>query len=139
VPGICSYGRELLPQAHFHADESCLERSYDLVVASSSLQYSERWRDVLAGLARAAGDYLYLARVPVVLRSPSFVVLQRAHRYGLGTEFLSWALNRDELMAAASHARLELLREFLFGERSDIRGSPEQDETRGFLFRRGGA
>jgi putative methyltransferase (TIGR04325 family) len=135
VPAVCSYGRELLPQAHFYADESCLARSYDLVVASSSLQYSEPWRDVLAGLSRAAGGYLYLARVPVVLRSPSFVVLQRPYRYGLGTEFLSWVFNRDELLEAASSGGLALVREFVFGEKSDIRGSPEQDETRGFLFR----
>lgn len=135
MPEVCAYGRELLPQAHFHADDTCLERSYDLVVASSSLQYSEQWPEVLAALAGAAREYLYLARVPVVLRSSSFVVLQRAQRHGLGTEFLSWVFNRDELVAAASQARLELVREFLFGERSNIRGSPEQDETRGFLFR----
>jgi putative methyltransferase (TIGR04325 family) len=139
VPVVCSHGREVLPQAHFYEDESCLERSYDLVVASSSLQYSERWQDVLAGLAYAAGDYLYLARVPVVSASTSFVVLQRAYRYGFGTEFLSWVFNREELLQAAAQARLELVREFVFGERSDIRGSPEQDETRGFLFRPGGA
>jgi putative methyltransferase (TIGR04325 family) len=135
VPALCSYGRGLLPQAHFYADESCLGRSYDLVVASSSLQYSEHWRDVLAGLSGAAGGYLYLARIPVVLRSPSFVVLQRAYRYGLGTEFLSWVFSRDELLEAASSAGLTLVRELVFGEKSDIRGSPEQDETRGFLFR----
>jgi hypothetical protein len=73
--------------------------------------------------------------VPVVLQSPSFVVLQRAYRYGLGTEFLSWVLNRDELLETAAAAGMELVRELVFGERSDIRGSPEQDETRGYLFR----
>jgi putative methyltransferase (TIGR04325 family) len=135
LPALCAYGREVLPGAEFHEDDSCLARRYDLVVASSSLQYSERWRDVLAGLAGATGDYLYLGRVPAVLTSPSFVVLQRAQRYGLGTEFLSWVLNRDEVVGAAQAAGLELVREFLFGEKSKIRGAPEQDETRGFLFR----
>jgi putative methyltransferase (TIGR04325 family) len=137
LPALCSYGREALPEAHFHEDESCLERRYDLVVASSSLQYSENWSEVLHRLAGVAAGYLYLARVPVVLQAPSFVVLQRAQRYGLGTEFLSWVFNRDEILSAASSAGAELLREFVFGEKSEIRGSPEQDETRGFLFRAG--
>ena len=30
---------------------------------------------------------------------------------------------------------MELVRELIFGERSDVRGAPEQDETRGYLFR----
>jgi putative methyltransferase (TIGR04325 family) len=135
LPALCSYGREALPQARFHEDESCLERRYDLVLASSSLQYSENWSEVLERLAGATGRYLYLARVPVVLRYPSFVVLQRAYRYGLGTEFLSWVFNRDELLEAASRSGTKLVREFVFGEKSEIRGAPEQDETRGFLFR----
>jgi putative methyltransferase (TIGR04325 family) len=135
LPALCAFGREAMPSARFHEDESCLDRGYDLVVASSSLQYSEHWRDVLGRLAGSADGYLYLARVPVVLQSPSFVVLQRAYRYGLGTEFLSWVLNRDELLETAAAAGMELVRELVFGERSDIRGSPEQDETRGYLFR----
>ena len=138
LPALCAYGREAMPEAHFHEDDACLERRYDLVVASSSLQYSEHWQDVLDGLAGAADGYLYLARVPTILRSPSFVVLQRAQRYGLGTEFLSWVFNRDELLEAISGSGLELVRELVFGERSDVRGSPEQDETRGFLFRPSG-
>ena len=135
LPAVCAYGREALPNARFHDDDSCLDRRYDLVVASSSLQYSERWQDVLGRLAGAAESYLYLARVPVVLQSRSFVVLQRAYRYGFETEFLSWVFKRDELLGAASGSGLELVREFVFGERSDVRGAPEQDETRGFLFR----
>ena len=136
LPAICAYGRDALPAAGFHDDDSCLDRRYDLVVASSSLQYSEHWRDVLGKLADAVESYLYLARVPVVLRTPSFVVLQRAYRYGFETEFLGWVFNRDELVSAVSASGLGLVRELVFGERSDVRGAPEPDETRGFLFRR---
>jgi putative methyltransferase (TIGR04325 family) len=136
LPAICAYGREALPEATFHDDDACLDRRYDLVVASSSLQYSEQWREVLVRLAGAAEGYLYLARVPVVLRSPSFVVLQRAYRYGFETEFLSWVFNRDELLTAVSDSCLPLVRDLVFGERSDVRGAPEPDETRAFLFRR---
>ena len=31
------------PTVQFHDDDACLERTYDLVFASSSLQYSEQW------------------------------------------------------------------------------------------------
>jgi hypothetical protein len=40
----------------FREDESCLERTYDLVVASSSLQYAEDWRGLLDRIAAAAGS-----------------------------------------------------------------------------------
>lgn len=134
VAAVVSYGREVLPEAHFYDDDSCFARRYDLVVASSSLQYSEHWAQVLDRLAQATTRYLYVARLPVVLRSPSFVVLQRAARYGLGTEYLSWALNRDELLRAAARSGLELVREFLVGYRPRVKHAPEQDESRGFLF-----
>ena len=135
VSALCAYGREALPELTFHEDESCLERRYDLVLASSSLQYSERWAEALTGLAGATGRYLYLTRVPVVERVPSFVVLQRPQRHGLATEYLSWVFNRNELLACVSATGLELVREFLCGYRPKVAGAPEQDETRGFLFR----
>src|SRR5262249_44788363 len=100
LPLLAARGRALLPQARFHDDDSCLERRYDLVVASSSLQYGEDWRGTLAGLARATSDFLYVTRVPLAVQVPSFVVIQRAQRHGYGTEYLGWVLNRDELLAA---------------------------------------
>jgi putative methyltransferase (TIGR04325 family) len=134
LPLLCSLGREAMPDVHFHEDDSCLDRSYDLVIASSSLQYTEDWEPLVARLAGAASRYLYLARVPVVLSSPSFVVLQRARQFGSGTEYLSWVLNRSELLECARRAGLTLVREFLMGYKPRIIGAPEQDETRGLLF-----
>ena len=134
LPLVCSYGREAMTEVHFHDDDSCLDRTYDLVFASSSLQYTKDWQPLFARLAAAATQYLYLARVPVVFSTPSFVVLQRAHRYGFGTEYLSWVFNRDELLEHAQRAKLELVREFLLGYKPAISGAPEQDETRGLLF-----
>jgi putative methyltransferase (TIGR04325 family) len=137
LPKVAAAGRELFPDASFYSDDSCLERQYDLVLASSSLQYSEHWHDTLNRLADAAGSYLYLTRVPLALRSPSFVVLQRAHRYGYDTEYLGWILNRDELLGAALAKSLSLVREFLLFGAIDADGAPERPiEHRGFLFSR---
>ena len=104
TPAVCAQGREVAPEVVFHEDESCLDRSYDLVVASSSLQYAEDWRGLLDRLAGAAESHLYVARVPVALSAPSFVVLQRAHAYGYETEYLGWVLNRHEFLAYAAGA-----------------------------------
>lgn len=135
LPLVCAYGREAMPEVVFHDDEACLARTYDLVLASSSVQYTEDWRRVLEGLARATGGYLYLARVPIVVESPSFVVLQRAYAHGFDTEYLSWVFNRDELLEHTRQVDLCLVREFSLGYKPKVHGAPEQDETRGLLFR----
>jgi putative methyltransferase (TIGR04325 family) len=136
LPRVCAYGREALPEVSFHDDDSCLDSSYDLVLASNSLQYAEEWRPLVAHLAGAAHQYLLLIRTPIVISTPSFVVVQRAYRHGLGTEYLSWVFNRDELIGAVSDTGMELVREFLFARAPILHGAPEQQQTRGFLFRR---
>ena len=132
-PLVCCFGRDAVPEVNFWDDDSCLDRQYDLVFASSSLQYSEEWRPLLERLARASNRYLFLTRVPVAFRSPSFVVLQRAHVYE--TEYLSWVFNRQELLDAAARTGMALVREFLLGYKPAVVGAPEQDETRAYLFR----
>lgn len=134
VPVLCAYGRELFPEVQFYEDESFLERSYDLVLVSASLQYSEEWSHDFGQLASVAEDYLYVTRLPVVFHSPSFVVLQRAYRYGYDTEYLGWFFNREEFLQCASDAGMNLIREFLIMEKPFVPGAPEQGEYRGFLF-----
>jgi putative methyltransferase (TIGR04325 family) len=136
LPLLAARGRELFPEARFADDDSVLEERYDLVVASSSLQYAEDWSGTLGRLAGATGEYLYVTRVPLALRARSFVVLQRAQRHGYGTEYLGWVLNRDELLGAARACGLRLVREFLLDARFDAEGAPERPTTHGgFLFR----
>lgn len=136
VPTVTAVGRELSPEIHFHDDDSCLQRSYDLVVASSSLQYVQDWADLLAGLAGATGRWLYVTRLPVALESDSFVVLQRAHAYGYATEYLGWVIARRALLAGAAESGLELVRELLIDGLISAAGAPEAPVVhRGFLFR----
>ena len=131
TPAVAARGRQLNPEVTFHDDESALGGRYDLVVASSSIQYAEDWRALLGRLAAAAERYLYVARVPVALRAPSFVVIQRPYVHGYDTEYLGWVLNRDELLAAAP----SLAREFLLDARFSAAGAPEDPvDHRSFLF-----
>jgi putative methyltransferase (TIGR04325 family) len=136
VPKLAEYGRELFPEARFYDDESCLEQRYDIVLASASLQYSEDWQGTFARLAGATRGYLYVTRLPVAFRAPSFVVLQRAYAYGYDTEYIGWVVNRDELLREADAARLEVVREFLLAAQFAAEGAPESPVGhRGFLFR----
>src|SRR5262249_4113572 len=107
---------------------------YDFVLSSSSLQYARDWRATLRGLARATGGHLFITSLPTVGHVPSFVFVQRPHRFGYETEYLGWCLNRGELIEAAGACGLTLLREFVIGHQPLIHGAPEQTQYYGFLF-----
>jgi putative methyltransferase (TIGR04325 family) len=133
TPAVAARGRAINASVVFLDNDSALERRYDLVVASSSLQYAEDWRGLLERLAAVAERHLYVARVPVALSAPSFVVVQRPYVHGYDTEYLGWVLNRDELLAAAP----PLAREFLLDARFSAAGAPEDPvDHRSFLFNR---
>ena len=133
---LCQGGRELLPEVNFLEDEeACFNRSYDLVLASSSLQYSRNWKQVVQQLAAVSRSYLYITRLPIVHQAASFVVVQRPYQYGYQTEYMGWFLNREEFLDYVGSLQMELVREFLIQERPLVHGAPEQGECRGFLFR----
>jgi putative methyltransferase (TIGR04325 family) len=136
VPLLCAGGREVLPDAtFFEREEDARGRSYDLAMASGSLHYSQDWRATLGLLAGVTERYVYVTRLPVVREAASFVVVQRPYGCGYDTEYLGWFLNRDEFLAGARQAGLELEREFLIDERPKVHHAPEQAEYGGFLFR----
>jgi putative methyltransferase (TIGR04325 family) len=135
LPLLVEGGRLVLPEATFYTDdESALARSYDLVMASSSMHYVRDWRATLKDLAGATDRYLYVTRMPVVAHVPSYVVLQRPDRHGYHTEYVGWFINRDEFLGAATDLGLNLVREFLIWECPDVPNAPEAADYRGFLF-----
>jgi putative methyltransferase (TIGR04325 family) len=136
LPGLMDLGRELMPAARFEDEPACFARTYDLVVAVSSIQYAEDWRSLLTRLAGSTGQWLYISRVPIARRAESFVVVQRPGSYGYRTEYISWVINRDELLAHLTGAGLTLEREFLSGAVSQSRGPTDTLEDLGFLFRK---
>ena len=137
LPAVCREGRRAAPAITFHESDECLARRYDLVLASSSLQYSEDWRAQLHRLAGAASGSLLITRLPLVDLQPSFVVIQRAQGYDYATEYLGWVFNRTEFRDSAAATGLELVREFFLQEPMDIAGAPERPCHGAFLFRRG--
>jgi putative methyltransferase (TIGR04325 family) len=135
LPSVCARGRRLVPEVRFVSDESYRDRDYDLVLASDSMQYEPEWRSLLERWRRVASQFLFVTRLPVTLRSESFVVLQRAYAYGYETEYLGWVLNRDELVRAAADNGFALEREFVISGAPSIRRAPAPVEVRGFLLR----
>lgn len=135
VPSVADAGRSVNADVTFHTDDMCLERAYDLVFASGSLQYEVDWPALFRRFAQATAGFLFITRLPVALRSPSFVVLQRADAYGYSTEYLGWVISRRELLAAASSAKLDFERELLLDAWLPPIGGPEEPiGHRGFLF-----
>ena len=88
-----------------------------------------------ARLAAATDGYLLVTRVPVALRRPSFVVLQRALRVRLRDRVSR--LGAQPRRARRRRAGLELVRELVLPAWLSAEGAPEAPvEHRAFLFRR---
>lgn len=136
LPAVCEHGRRLSPDVHFHADDACLERRYDLVLASNSIQYTEDWQGLLARLGRACRRHLLVTRVPLTDDRESFVLRQYGERYGYHTDYPGWVLAARALSAAAERAGLEVVREFSLGSPPDVAGTPGSVYHGGFLMRR---
>jgi putative methyltransferase (TIGR04325 family) len=136
LPLICEAGRKLLPEVRFFDDDSCTAQKYDLVLASSVLQYREDWQSALAKMISVA-DYLYLTRLPVVEESPSFVGVQRSYANGYRTEYLGWFFNRRALLDCLEASSMHLIREFHIEPHPDVLNAPAPCNHRGFLARRG--
>ena len=132
VPLTAEAGKQLNPDVHFYADESCLARTYDLVMITSSLEYIEDWADTLRRIVSVAKEYLFLMELPVVDHGPGFVAIQR--RYG--TWMLHEQYNQGALLQVVEGMGLRMVREFVTGHRPYIKNAPEQCELRSWLFRK---
>jgi putative methyltransferase (TIGR04325 family) len=132
VPLMAETARQLLPEVHWFSDETCLERHYDFVMINGSLQYIEHWEDTLRRIAHTAKTYLLLTRIPVVDKGPSFVAIQRAY----GSEMFHHFFDQMALLEIVKNTGMRLIREFVVGDRFDIKSAPGPGELRGWLFKK---
>lgn len=132
LPDLCAIGRQARPDVRFVSSSADLERSYDLVVASSSLQYAEDWCGQFADLARHASPWLFVTRV-MIFEDETRLLAERVP----SGEATVWAFGRSEFLAVGASAGLCLVDEFAFQDSfDDIEGTSEKPTIRGFLFRR---
>lgn len=132
LPEFCRAGRAVNPSVRFVEGLAGAGSGYHLVYASSSIQYAENWRELLAELCRASVGYLFITRTPFVLDGPSFVTVQRAY----GTEFPGWVLNRDEISAEIRRHGFTLKEVFLNGSDLPVRGLRKCNVHLALLFER---
>lgn len=132
MPRMAEAGQLLNPEIQWFTDDSCLKKTFDLVMISGSLQYIERWQDLLQAISPAVGGHLFLTRIPVIEKSDSFVAVQEAY----GTKMLHWQFNKDALLQTIENAGFSTIREFVVGDRPYIKHAPEQCELRSWLFRK---
>lgn len=130
VSAVVEVGRELADWATFWDNDDCFASSFDLIVASSSLQYSREWKHTLGQFA-ASARWTALTRLPVTDGGRSFVVSQRAY----GTSYASWAISEAELLEGARAEGLELVRRLVEGWTVEIARAPHPNEHRAYLFR----
>jgi putative methyltransferase (TIGR04325 family) len=136
VPAVATAGRDALPEITFHAGDGCLGRTYDLVVASGSLQYERDWTALITRLSAAADRWLFLARVPVTDAEDPFVLRQRPIRYGYSTTYAGWVLPAKTLIAALARVGFSLEREFLADPDVVVPGAAGAVRSRSYLFAR---
>lgn len=130
VSTLVRAGRELAPAITWHEDDSCLEKEYDLVMVSGSLQYCREWKALLKRIRKATRRYFFLTRTPVVQHADSFVAVQRAY----GTRMLHLQFNENELLGELAGLGFELVREVVTGDLVYIRNAPEDAVLKGWLF-----
>lgn len=130
VSTLVQAGREFAPEITWYEDDSCLEREYDLVMVSGSLQYCREWQELLGRIRKAARRYFFLTRTPVVQQADSFVAVQRAY----GTRMLHLQFNENELLGELAGLGFELVREVVTGDLVYIRNAPEDAVLKGWLF-----
>jgi putative methyltransferase (TIGR04325 family) len=139
LPEICATIKTVQPWVSTATtDDAAFARSYDLVLASNSIQYARDWRRLTARMAEAARQWLFVTCVPVVAQSDDFIIVQRPYRYGLSTEYISWVFNRAKLLKHFEGLGLSLVREFLAGGAIDAHGAPQVAQHEGYLFCRDG-
>lgn len=132
VTRLAEIGRQLNPDVQWYDDETCLDRTYDLVMLNGVLQYVRDWRGVIERVSTAAGSYLFFGLLPLVERGPGFVALQRYY----GGMMLHQQFNRHDLLEAVEGTGQRLVREFVTGYRPAIKNAPEPCELRSWLFKR---
>lgn len=132
TPVLAAAGQKVIPEAAWYSDETCLGRGYDLVMLSGSLQYAQDWQGQLRRISNAASEWLYITRLPVVEKVPTFAAVQRIY----GSVMLHWQFNRASVLSFVESLGFVAEREFEIGDRPYVKDAPEQCELRGWLFRR---
>lgn len=134
---FCISGATLNPNyIYFDTPATALNKTYDLIIASSSIWYEKDWKTALSNLANSTSDYLYITRMNFIADKPSYVAIQRPSIFGYNTEYMCWILNENEFVDYAKSIGLLIVREIFIGHSYPIFKAPEQGKFKGFIFKK---
>ena len=131
LPAFCELGRKLNPAVRFVSSLEEAGKGYNLVYASSSVQYTQDWRKLLRDLSAACAGGLFITRTPFISTGATFVNMQRAY----GTVWPGWVFNKEEFVREVHATSPMRLREvFMNGRGLAVRGAAEPNVHLGLLF-----
>lgn len=130
LPAFCDAGRELNTHVRFVQGLEEAGDGYHMVYASSSIQYTEDWRRLIADLCLASAASLFITRTPFVFDRPAFVTVQRAYN----AEYPGWVFNYDELVQEVLRHGFTLNEVFINGRGIPVRGVSKLNVHLGLLF-----
>ena len=132
VASTVSVGRRVNPNITWHDDDTCLARTFDLVLVSGSLQYMENWTDFIRNLSSSVESYLLLLRTPIVDDGPGFFSIQQIGE----TELLHQQFSEPDIINEMENCGFILVREFFDGSRLKIVQAKVECELKGWLFKK---
>ncbi|MCX7147886.1 MAG: hypothetical protein NTY05_00540 [Rhodocyclales bacterium] len=132
MPALVAAGRQIVPNATWHSDDTCLDRGYDLVILSGVLQCMKDWESQLRAIGAVANEWLFVTRTPIVESAKTYAAV--LHTYG--SAMLHWQFNRAQLLSFVKSLGFAIEREFDIGDRHQVKDGPEPFELRGWLFKR---
>ncbi len=103
---------------------------YELIYASSSIQYVRDWRGLVANLCKKSECNIFITRTPFVFNGPTFVTLQRAYH----TEYPGWVFNYNEVVQEFLRYGVKLKEVFINGRGIAVARHSEPNIHLGLLF-----
>ncbi|MDA8117612.1 MAG: methyltransferase, TIGR04325 family [Actinomycetota bacterium] len=132
LPGFCEIGQALNSQLRFVQGLAQAGTGYQLVYASSSVQYERDWRKLVADLCLASVRSLFVTRTPFVYDYPAYVTIQRAYK----TAYPGWVFNYHEFVTEVARNAFSLKEVFINGPGIPVRGVMRPNVHLGLLFER---
>lgn len=132
LPSFCEIGQHLNRRVRFVSNLDQAKEDNHLVYASSSLQYVEAWRSVIAVLCRKSTSSVFITRTPFIFHGPTCVTIQSAYK----TEYPGWIFNYSEFVQEFPQHGMVLKQVFVNGPGIHVKNMIESNIHLGLLFER---
>lgn len=134
LPEFCETGKNLNQNVRFISDLKQAGTGYQLIYASSSVQYIKNWRNLVTDLCNVGNGCIFITRTPFVFNSSSFIAVQKAY----GTEYPGWVFNLQDFVKEWHDHDMRLSEVFINGRGNPVKANGESNIHLGLLFEKKG-